>query len=235
LIAFHPCDRVAAFLGAVHGDDAGRHEVCVGESVGDHFFVDGVCLAIDLARDEAGVAVARHVAHGVLHASFGQGFELGPMWVRGHVRIGELERFGHYGAVFGPERIAVGERRRRMTQANHHGQVGRLEAVATFVAVEVVVGEPASLTQARIGQRVEKQAVLAWDLIEPVVLCVACRLPPRVLRGGSRLRVLGAGVCSGEAESSGHRAESCKKRTAWCHWSHLFSRDGYAIEAVYSS
>ncbi len=70
-----------------------------------------------------------------------------------------------------------------MTQADDHREVARLEAVAALAAVEVVVGEAAGLAEPAIGEGVEEQAVFAGDVIEPVVLRVAGRLPAFVVLG----------------------------------------------------
>jgi hypothetical protein len=71
-----------------------------------------------------------------------------------------------------------------MAQSDHDGEVAGLQAVSALAAGEVVVGEAHRLARALGRERVEEEAMRAGDLIEPVVLGVARRLPAAV--GGVR-------------------------------------------------
>src|SRR5262245_33400236 len=67
-------DGVAAFLRSVHGDDAGRHEVAgrTTDGVRRDLLVDLVHGLLDLASDDAGDAVRRHVAEREMDAALGE-------------------------------------------------------------------------------------------------------------------------------------------------------------------
>lgn len=105
--------------------------------------------------------MAGHVADGVVDAALDERFELWPMRVRRQPGIRQLKRLGNGRTVLRPERIGEGERCRRVTQADHDGQVALFEAIPGLAAVEVVVGEAARLAEAGVGERVEKEPVFA--------------------------------------------------------------------------
>ena len=207
--------------------------------VGGHLLVDGFGVAIHLAGDRAGEAVARHVAHRVVDAALDQRLELSPVRVGGQFRIRELQRFGDHRAVLRPERIGEGERRRRVAEADDDREVARFQAVAALAAVEVVVREAARLAQPAVGEGVEEEAMLAGNLLEPVVLGVSRRLPGRGPLGRRRraaevrrrLRALG---CKPSRSRRSERAAAMPRRERKDRRG--FMRRFYQTsEAVYSS
>src|SRR5258705_6227125 len=119
------------------------------------------------------------------------------------LRIEDRVAVGDRLAVLRPDRVGVAERGREVARDQDYCKVTVLQTVVVLVDVEIVVQELQRAGKSLRVRRVEDVPVLAGNLIEPVVLRVADRLPARAL---GRLCLRGR---SGSADrGSPHQSET---------------------------
>src|SRR5262245_44092840 len=91
------------------------------------------------------------------------------------LQIGGLRR--HRRAVLAPDRVVECERRRGVAQTDDDRDLAVFEAITAFACREDVRREVQRLADTASRDRVQKRAVLARDLVEPLVLGMAGWLP----------------------------------------------------------
>src|SRR5262245_61558997 len=126
------------------------------------------------------------------------------------LQIGGLRR--HRRAVLAPDRVVERERRRGMAQADDDRDLAVFEAITAFARGEDVRREVQRLADTASRDRVQKRAVLAGYLVEPLVLGMARWLPSAARRSLGQRRG-GAGAECG-AERGEPAAEPREERSA---------------------
>src|SRR4030095_13579507 len=206
---------VAAFLRSVHGDYAGGHEMPArtADSVRRDLLVDLVHGLFNLASDDAGDAVRRHIAEREMDAALDERFVRLRTEIRGRCLIGlgisEFRILSHDRAVLRPDRIVEREGDGIVPEADDDGEFLVLDTVAVLVRREEVVGELGRLLGALRRRGVEEHAVPAGQRVEPVV-----QLLPRRLESRRGLRL---DRRRGSTQTEGYGAETRQEGAAFRH------------------